>query len=579
MKSESSMVDSIIDRIRTEHNVPQLFIVSDKNDVTQINQYVDYLNSEKNRREDESNQLEDSLGRRYRRGDKSAISEIIEILRNADSLAISDLSNKMFYGSYTTEDSVLYLDDSIEEVLFPLIKNPELELEVVNFMGCLKVNGYVDLFESRLLSGESTVDEFIFRFLGLDAKSEKALDYFLAKKLKGNIHILSEGLISFLKKGSFQIKSKVLNFMIEFVENNPVKECFFTVKTVTTHDYIETKSFSLKENNEWNIISSYIYSIIVYGNKEHTNRLINNLLKDLDNFTNREEYKTFLKKQYDEILFTAFDTPKQVEIIKNTDLNTHVLVSNSFSRFSNIVLSYKKFEKELYIAVFKKFNSHEEITLRLARTFVLKFKYLPDFIELTQENITHKEAKQEMIEYYNLINQTEEVMDKYLEENGLVKNISGTVAPEEFVLLYDEFPVFKSLEKEGIIMKFLNDVEDFYDEVILNFVALTKGKLSGVKASWDFPYNRFRGKTEIRVFVTYKDKCYILILESNRYKYDETSILNLINVLLREEDIKEEFVAINSISKSLSFYIFGDRKKVEKLINDYRLNYTYDISY
>ncbi|KGO83243.1 hypothetical protein Q763_04335 [Flavobacterium beibuense F44-8] len=588
MKSDSSRINSIIADISMGREATQLFVITDRENVALINRYIDARNREKEIKENELKLAkENMLGERYKKGDKTTIPQIIAILKSRDVIAISDLFNELELEYDATKRTTLFLDDSIKKELFPLIEEPELEHTIVQFLGYNRVEGYIKLFEERLLSGKSTNEDRILYWLGSDGTSEKTVDYCINPNEVKSSALFGEDLSLFLQNGTPEIKVKILNFMTEIVLKNPVKESFFydtpsedtylpsdfiTVEIHTSGKTYTITGFSQKRKEL--LIMNCISEVFAHGNTEQKEKVKKAFLKSIDNFEN-EELKATLKNNFKITFFETYDPSKQIEIIENTHQFT---VLNNFNRLCHKISEEKKLAPEVYVALFKKFDLIEKIRRKEAWFFTDIFKYLPNFTELTQAYIEDDITKQEMLERYDRVNQTEEYTDKYIRDIGLVDNDFDAVVFKTNDFSYDDLVIYKSLYKAGISIEFDTESSAYpadHDNLILEFVKHTRGKLSGVKAYQETRFNAPKDSTDTQLFVTYKDKCYVMFPENFGDWYDMDTFLNLLNTIVKEAGIKEEFVAVYT-GDQYANYIFGERKKVEKLKKDYKLDYTYE---
>ncbi|WP_330442456.1 hypothetical protein [Flavobacterium sp. C4GT6] len=592
MKSDSSRINSIIADISMGRETPQLFVITDKENVALINRYIDARNREKEIKENELKLAkENTLGERYKKGDKTTIPQIIAILKSRDESAISDLFNELELEDDTTKRTRLFLDDSVKKELFPLIEEPELERTIVQFLGYNRVEGYIKLFEERLLSGKSTNKDRILYWLGSDGTSEKTVDYCISPNEVKSSALFVGDLRPFLENGTPEIKAKILNFMTEIVLNNPVKESFFKDRpsrdTYLVSDFriegeihvsgetytIAGSTLSQKRKEE--LILQCIFDVLKHGDKKQKEEIKDTVLKSVESFEN-EEAKMFFESEFNRLAFGTYDAQKQIEIIENTHQFT---VLNNFNQLCYKISEEKKLAPEVYVALFKKFDLIEKIRRKEAWFFTDIFKYLPNFTELTQAYIEDDIIKQEMLERYDRVNQTEEYTDKYIRDIGLVDNDFDAVVFKTNDFFYGDMVIYKSLYKAGISIEF--DTESISypadnDNLLLNFVKHTRGKLSGVKAYQEVKFDASPEESiDTQLYVIHKDKCYIIFPENYRDWYNVTTVVDLVNTMLEEEGIKEEFVSVDTGDQT-TYYIFGEREKVEKLKKEYKLDYTYE---
>lgn len=590
MKLDSSRINSIIADISMEREAPQVFVITDKENVALINRYIDARNREKEIKENELMLAkENTLGERYKKGDKTTIPQIIGILKSRDGLAISDLFNELELEYDATKRTILFLDHSIKKELFPLIEEPELERTIVQFLGYNRVEGYIKLFEERLLSGKSTNEDRILYWLGSDGTSEKTVDYCINPNEVKSSALFVGGLRPFLENGTPEIKVKILNFMTEIALENPVKENYFEsafeedsfiINEVKIEGEINVfgKTYTItgfSQKRKELLIMNCISEVFAHGNTEQKEKVKNALLKSIDNFEN-EELKATLKNNFKITFFETYDPSKQIEIIENTNQFT---VLNNFNRLCYKISEEKKLAPEVYVALFKKFDLIEKIRRKEAWFFTDIFKYLPNFTELTQAYIEDDIIKQEMLERYDRVNQTEDYTDKYIRDIGLVDNDFDAVVFKTNDFSYDDLVIYKSLYKAGISIEFDTESSAYpadHDNLILEFVKYTKGKLSEVKAYQEIKFDASPEESiHTPLYVIHKDKCYIIFPENYKDWYDVTTVVDLVNTMLEEEGIKEEFVSVNTGDQT-NYYIFGEREKVEKLKKEYKLDYTYE---
>ena len=112
-----------------------------------------------------------------------------------------------------------------------------------------------------------------------------------------------------------------------------------------------------------------------------------------------------------------------------------------------------------------------------------------------------------------------------------------------------------------------------HDELLLELVKKSQGKLQGVKAYQQNKYDKEADTTEMTLLAIYNNKCFVMMPEDLGDWYDVETIDQLLKAIVVEAGIKERFVPLNTGDQTV-WYIFGEGEKVGKLAMDYKLEYT-----
>jgi hypothetical protein len=549
----------------------KLLTITDAGSVAFLSSYIDT----RAKAVDEMEQMllannDKALGRRYRKGDKSAKAQVLAILKGKDNDRISELIDEMDPG-YFDKDKTVSLDADVRAELFKLLNDNELESNVVQFAGFHKIDGYVPAFEARLISGKSTVSGRLFFWLGRDGKSEKAIDYFISSfgKIPVNdadedAYWFTEGLDDFTENGTAQVKKKIIDFAIAYMDKNPI----------TLADLMKVQE--AEENGVYEEFEpkTYFIQVVLRSDDPRVPEFSAKIEASMAKFVPAGERKE-LHDAMELNLLRFYDLPKK----KAATLASQP-VKDDFMDFMNAVAKDKALlnDKEVAAHMMKLFDKNGITEKYEAQQFATTMKDMdkPVF-EAAVSSIKSAELRNMVSEYYTLEKKTVGENNDYLIKNGLItasvtqEQLNKRKADED--MFYSDDSIYSMLDLAGISYNF--DVEPGvypadHDTLLLELTKRSAGKISGVKAYQQDKFDDKSETSEIHLIAVYKNKAYILMPEDLGDWYDMEAFSLLLDAITKDSGIKEKFVPVETGDQT-AWYIFGDPQKVQKLVDDYKL--------
>lgn len=577
LAKDSIKVQKIIKEASKGKAGAKLLTITDKEKVAFLSSYIDAKKKETEIAEQKLlAQYESVPGRKYIKGDKSAKPQVLAILQGKDKDKIQELINDMD-PDYSEKDKSMNIDTDVKDELFRLVSDTAVERNVVQFLGYNKVEGYIPTFENRLLSGKSTVNGRLFYWLGSDGKSEKAIDYFIAsfgrKPVNGeddDVYWFTEGLSEFLEKGTEPVKKKIIDFAIAYNEKNPL----------TLKDLIK-----LGKEDEDDIVGEFMAD---FDPKVYFIQLV--LTSDdqrVPAFWDKQEAflgKFMMPKDRKEMhdvmvpnLLQFYDFPKKKEAVLQLKP-----AKDDFMDLMNAVSKEKALlnDKQVALHLFDRFEKCNYTESYQADMFISSLKEMdkPVF-ETSLTAIKSAELRKVIAEKYVLENKGLAENNDYLVKNGLIvspvtkESIKEHSKEEGFES--DDDSIYTILDTAGISLSFDVEVGEYpagHDALLLDFEKKSQGKIGRIKTYQQSRFNKKTDTSDIHLFTVYNNKAYILIPEDNGDWYDMDSFGSLLETIQEDSNMKERFVSVNTGDQT-AWYIFGEPKKVQSLIDDYKLSY------
>jgi hypothetical protein len=216
-------------------NNSEIQIISDSIKVNRIKQEIDFKLKQ---REIEAQKVAKglSLCERYKLGDKSVIPEIIKIL-TSDNL---ERKKEIYYNlnrQYNDPKSYKITEPELIKAILNNINLDEDERFVIQIAGYSDLEGFNEVFEDRLLSGETTDLGRLVFWLGKKGQSIKTVDYIENLIFDYNLdlnenHYVITGLEYFAKNGDDTIKKRVLDISLRIYYDKKIgKDRFDELKT------------------------------------------------------------------------------------------------------------------------------------------------------------------------------------------------------------------------------------------------------------------------------------------------------------------------------------------------------------
>jgi hypothetical protein len=561
---DSIVIQKIIDSEIIEKKGAKLITISDIKNVNLISSYIDKKNKEhKYKEEILIKEFNSKIGRRYLKGDKSTIPEIIAIINKKNKNNISDLFDELTL-NYEEKEIGLILDEEIKQPIFKLIEDEKLEHLVIQFLGYNRVKDSQVLFENRFFSGNSTDDDRLFYWLASNFKSEKAVDYIYNLYFKDNTFLndktwVVKGFEEYFENGTLESKNKILEIGYDYLKTNPIK-----------NNKIEKKSNDyLFSNVKLNI--PFFGLLFKYGD-DRNNEILSAIEKE---FNNNENYSKIKKLMHFGKLKTLNELEKQELILDLlTDKETFFEVLETIKSDSYLYNNQTVLQKIVYKYQFFNFNDNYDLD-RLISFFKGKDKKSVD--KLIESEINDSELKKEILEKVEIQNLSFDEINKFLFENKIIDQLINqeqidNYKKKEFAS-DDLNSIFTCLEIAKISINFdtePNIIPVDYDVLLSSFMSISKNKINDVKSFVQYKWNDFEEKGIYQVLVYFNQKCYIMLPDDFGDWYDMESFQFLLNTIVESANIKETFNLIDTGDQT-AFYIFGESKKIEILKERFQL--------
>lgn len=569
IQAQESIKDSLtIQNILNKRNqdVPTLIQITNNKEKELIRSYIRIKSEEKTQKQKIKDSIfNNQIGIRYKHGDSSVKPKIINILRRKDLEEIYDLFQQLEV-DYNKREEGIVLENDLKQEIFSLITNKKFEHIVVQFVGFNRVSGGKELFEERLLSGESSDNDRIFYWLA-EFESQKAIDYIYNQYINNKINLeeyswIESGFSEYLNNNDLNSKNKILDIVYDYLKKKPLTKKRYTESSFLTfpngndlsmnftllalqHNDIRNKEIVehlKKELEGTEIISNlkYIesYSIIISSND------LNKKKKELVSLINdKESY------------FDTLDFIKKDSILyKEQDLNTLILQNlekhnflGSYD-FYKLINYFEQYSKEEFYTLLEDNPIHSDAKKELKKRFEiskLTFNEINDYLlthkiidtPITSEQI--KKHKEQEFYYYENINTIETCLD--------IANISISFDTETSTIPVD------------------------YDNLLEGFISKSKNKIKNITYYLQSYYDENSEDMIYHFFVSTKENCYVLIPEDFGDWYDMETFMKLIQSIVDEFKVKEKFVRVETNDQT-AFYIFGEEEKINELKNTFNLD-------
>lgn len=556
---DSIYISKIIAASSVGKEPPYVTLVTNKSQVEAISKYIDAKSAKKAEADRQlSEKYNSTPGRRYINGDKSTIPQIVAVLNSRNDKAIAALLREMEQEYDPEGKTILYLDPEIKDNLFKLMES-SLEPVVVQFAGYNRVDGYIPVFENRLLSGKSADEDRIFFWLGYTG-NEKAVDYGISQ----NSIWLIQNLDAYMENGSEAVRQKLLSYAYRYLEKNPIRAADIPVAGNNKRDdYLPSPSGANP------IKFSLLDFVIEYGDKRSLS-LYNNMVAVVQK-ANPDADIQLSKFKLAVIKFYAY--PQKKEAV------TKALAQDDL--FFNIVpIIYKDKEltadaavNQLAFTNFEKFKKYRYDGIERFVRYLIPAVDKNTFTAYVKKNIKEAPLQHDLLAQYDIQKQTLAETNEYLLKNGLVS--TPVMIPKKDNTI-GENNINHSLSLAHITLDF--DVEASiypldYDDLLQSFASISKNKIQGLNCY--LQYHDEEDSTVYQLLVSYKDKCYIMAPSDQGDWYDMDAVNELLTAIIAETGCKEQFINWHNDGQYVS-YIFGEHEKVNKLIKDYQLYYPED---
>lgn len=568
-KRDSIAIQKIINKYNPKKEIQKVITISDSSEVNLIKDYIVKKNIEKAKIDENSNIISNSsIGKRYINGDKSTISDIVKILDSNDGKEIIPLLTDLDL-DYSVRSKGLNLEQNILNAIVKLLKNPDFEHRIIQFLGFNNVVGSEKILEERFLSGKSTDNDRIFYWLASNFNNKKALDY---------IHKSY-----FDKKFDLENMDWFLSSFSEYIEKEDV-EAIQKIKEIA-FDYLRKKPIQksdLENKLQLSIVGHRATTLTMLEIliKTKDNR-VPNILNDFLNSLKGTKYYNEACSKSEKILFFTFSNEKKTEfILRNLNSKDDFFETLDFIKEESQLYKDLRILKQIFLN-FEKFNFIDDYDFyRLINHFEGLEKEI--VINNINENISDVSLKEYLLKRYTVSLLTLKEIDDFLLKNEIINEKISEAKIENYKK--KEFPIenLNSIEAcldiAEISLNFDTEVGEFpvdYNVLLNDFTKISKNKIQNIKSYLQYKVDYESGDAFYQFLVSYKNKCYILIPENFGDWYDIESFEKLLNCIISDSNCKEEFVSISTGGQD-AYYIFGEKEKVQLIQNTFYPKYIYE---
>ncbi|MBC5835081.1 hypothetical protein G6N05_11845 [Flavobacterium sp. F372] len=565
-KKDSLAIQKIVKKYNPKNEIQKVITISDSDEVNLISNYIVKKNTEKAKADDKANIiLNSSIGKRYIKGDKSLISEIVKVLESNDGEKIISILKDLDL-DYSERKKGLNLEQNILNSIVKLLNNPDFEHRIIQFLGFNNVVGSEKILEERFLSGKSKDNDRIFYWLASNFNNKKALDYihksYFDKKFDvENMDWFLSSFSEYIEKEDVEAIQKIREIAYDYLQKKPIQKSDLENKLqlsivggrATTLTMLEVL-IKTKDNRVTNILNDFLTSL--KGTKYFNEVLLNT----------------------EKLLFFTFSSEKKREfIVKN--LNS----KDDFFDTLDVIKEENQFFKDPNICKqillnFEKFNFTDEFEFyRLINHFEDLEKEM--VINTIKENISNDSLKEYLIKRYSVSLWSMNEINDFLLKNEIISTEISNEKIENYKK--KEFSVENlntieaCLDISEISLNFDTEVGEFpvdYTVLLNDFAKISKNKIQDIKSYLQYKVDYDNGEAYYQFLVSYKNKCYVLIPENFGDWYDIESFEKLLNVIISDTNCKEEFVSISTGGQD-AYYIFGEKDKVSLIRNTFYPEY------
>lgn len=531
-------------------DIPPIKVVTDAKRIAEIRTTLQNNIATKKEKQalDESQNF--TISKRYKKGDKIVVPEILKILQGNDKAARTIIYEELAK-DYDDPESYEINEPELVAQLLKGIESPEDEEAAIQLAGITKLRGANERFEKRLLSGKSIEEGRIVFWLSHEGKSLNAINYIdkkiRAKKLPSKeLDQAINGLEGYASSTDNIIKRKVGDLALFIYKNKLiVNERFEDLKnSAHTSDAAESLLICLFVCGDESVIpiakdilkrnirfEKPVEALIRLEGSKHLNKVYGYLSSEDKFYTGLSIVEELDKK------FVTDSLLRQVLIEKSKDKDINEMDIN------RIIELYKKNDAEQYIK---------------NPLLVISDKLLADSI----------------VDSYKFSLTTSEAILKDLLDLKII-----TIRPSDDVIKKIEketknaptFFAMEVMEKQNVLISFDTET-DFvpvnYDGLFEKFASKTNGAFKDVLFYMETKESENNFKYTITI-VTNKS-AYITIFADDEDWYNMALVENLLERILKDINSENKFVPVTTGDQN-SMYIFGDPKNVNLFLKKYKL--------
>lgn len=570
-KRDSIAIQKIINKYNPQKEIQKVITISDSDEVNLITDYIDKKNVEKAKLIEKENIISNSkIGKRYSNGDKSVISEIVKILDSNDDEKINSLLMDLEL-DYSVRNKGLNLEQNILNALVKLLKNPDFEHRIIQFLGFNNVIGSEKILEERFLSGKSTDNDRIFYWLASNFNNKKALDYihksYFDKKFDlENMDWFLSSFSEYIEKEDVEAIQKIKEIAFDYLQKKPIQKS----------DLENKLQLSIVGGKATNLT---MLEILI---KTKDNR-VNNILNDFLNNLKGTKYYNEVLSRTEKLIFFTFSNEKKREFVLRNLTN-----EEEFFETLEIIKEESQFIKDaninkLILLNFDRFNFTDEYDFERLLSY-LKNIEKELVVVLINENVSNDSLKKYLLKKHSISLMTLQQINDFLFENKIINEAISEKQIKDFLVRnditesnYEDLnSIGTCLDIAKISLNFDTEVGEFpvyYNVLLDDFANISKNKIQNIKSYLQYKIDTENGEAYYQFLVSYKNKCYILIPENFGDWYDVESFEKLLNHIVSDANCKEEFIAINTGDQT-AYYIFGEKDKVSLIENTFYPKYT-----
>lgn len=518
-------------------------IISDQKELEKLRS-----NIQKRRQEAEEaiqKELDKNPGAKYKRGDKSVVPELIDILQGDDSDLRWQVYMELDRRYEDPEDYQINEPELVAAIYANLDKERDFK-SIVQLAGFTKLPGYVEVFENLLIEQKAFELPRIIFWLGSDGSSMKGLDLIAEQMLAEKIELggwqrnnAIMGLERYLENGNEEVQAKVLKLLWDLYEKNKYGLKDFAEKASEKPKDYQRELFDLLFEHADKRILPLAEKFFHQGIMELA---AGNCLLRLEplKYEHLLLHGLSFKDQtysYINVLVNKFDATREVDILKDI-----------FKEFE-AAKHYRDYELGFYIA--KLWDRKQDQLMNDLEKFLTKKSLIEEAREIYAElSLNMEDWAQEILEM------------------GV---ISSPFSPEDLERAKakdKETPharLYNLLEASKLLIWFdaeASIVPLDYDSLILEFADHSRGVLQGLevwldaKEADEYEYN-------YTVTLFFQGKAYIAKASDSGDWYELSMVIGLLNTVLEDNQRLERFNDIFTGDQTAQ-YIFGPPKEVQE---------------
>jgi hypothetical protein len=520
-------------------SVKDVKIISDPNEVTKIKKEISAKIEQQKKRET-------TLAEKYKNKVPGSLQKIIEVLKSND----KDAKRELYSDLQELDREPGITEPELIKVIFDNIEKPSDEENAIQLAGYTKIPGYVEKFESRLLSGKSKDTGRLLFWLSSDGTSKKALGYIssviergvMTKEEKEDI---TTALQYFSERGTPETKKMAGELALTILRKKIISSKDFNknisgaagnllMALYTTNDpeviAIAEQCLAKKIREE----EALNYLIKVKGVKYKDQ--VFSLLQDKDEFINGLEPATELYK-----------------ITKDKMIAKEILVQfesrGEFSKYElqRIAVTFMKMGATEYFSKLSEFIKSKKLINSLTETYNLEKMTIKEVADdLYSMGLFEKPISKEFIQ--GAIKESEE-------EPG--NNIHAILEASNQYLWFDTETGFVPVD---------------YDKLIMDFAKKSNGKLKDILVTMETSGDPgTEGDLHYKISLYFNNKIYVIEPEDIGDWYDVGMVEALLNKVLEDSGAKERYVFIETGDQTAQ-YLFGEEDKVKAVVKKYHLD-------